>query len=348
MIFIRIDENIAERTARMMMITNFSLPLQALNQILQTYLSCQQITVPFFYANILSFFIALFFGRQFIIIDNYREIGFCYTRIVQEFFNCTFSICVMIFMANRESLMFPTFNLVFGNFVKYAKLCVKTSIAFYGENIAFELNTYLAARLGSVSELAAFITITNCMLPIFYMSIGLANTFRTNIGNMLGAGEIERARYVSKIYILYVIIFALIINALVEFFCKNIAILYTGGSELYPKVMTGIRIYYLDIFPSFMLYSQNSVLRFLNKNNQVIMIGAFLMPALVGLFSLIFGFKMKMGTLGLVLSFSGTKIIIIAIFFYMIYSIDWVKNYLDFKKKTQDEEKNDIQKALKN
>ena len=93
----------------------------------------------------------------------------------------------MIFMANRETLIAPSLELIFGNFGKYAKLCVKTSIAFYGENIAFELNTYLAARLGSVSELSVFITINNVMLPVFYISIGLANTFRTNIGNMLGA-----------------------------------------------------------------------------------------------------------------------------------------------------------------
>ena len=335
LIYIKIDMEIAKRTAKMMMLSNFSLPLQVLNQIFQTYLSCQKITIPFFYSNIISFIIALFFGRKFIIIDNYREIGFCYTRIVQELFNLTFSLAVMVLMANRKSLIFPNKKLVFENFWTYAILCIKTSIAFYGENLSFELNSYLAARFGNIQEFTVFVICSNLILPIYYMCIGIANTFRTNLGNIFGEENIQKAKSTSQVYILYVIILTLIINGCFELFCEKIAFIYCGGNEKnIPDVMKGFRIYYLDTLPTLLLYSLNSILRFLNKQNLVNNVTVIIFPILVFLNSIILAFGFDMRIWGLFWSFPVTQTLILVFFLYKISTIDWEKGYEQFKKKT--------------
>ena len=332
LVFIKIEENLAQKTANMIVLTNYFLPLQALNQIIQTYVSSQKITSPFFVSNIISFLISIYFGRKYIITDNYREIGFCYTRIVQEIFNVLFSLCVMLIASHRESLVMPNFKLISENFWNYACYSFKTAISFYGECFSFELNTYFAARLGDLTQLAAYIAIINCMVFVFFISIGFANTFRTNLGNTLGTGAIQEARANSLIYTIYVLIISLILIILLEIYSEQIAVIYTGHNDATPIVQRGIRAYFWNIFPTFILYSQSSVMRFLNRNTLAVQTTAIIMPILVLIISGFLAFKMEMGAIGLIYGFAGSKVFAIAIFFYVIYTVDWSKSYDQFKK----------------
>ena len=348
LVFVKIDQRIAERTAKMMIITNFSLPLQVANQILQTYLSSQQVTTPFFFSNIISFFITLYFGKKFIITDNYREIGFCYTRIVQELFNIIFTIVVMVIFADRESLIWPNKKLAFKNFSKHFFLCLKTSFVFYGESLAFELNTYFAARLGSISDLAVYIAINNSMMFIFYISIGFSNTFRANLGNALGAGSIQKARSNSFIYTIYVLLFSFILIFFINKYRENIAFFYSGNIETLPTVVRGVEAYYWNVFPTFILYSQNSVMRFLDKNDMAVSLNCIIMPILVVIFSGFLAFKTELRPVGLIYGFGISKIVILVFLFYIIYTVDWEKSYNKVKMKNIEAEKEFSENISKN
>ena len=308
----------------MMFLTNYFLPIQGLNQILQTYIASQKITTPFIYSNIISLIISIKFGIQYIITEDYREIGFCYTRIIQELFNVAFSLIIMGFACHRESLIAPNMVLIFENFWKYCKYSLVTAFSFYGECFSFELNTYFAARLGNVSQLAAFIAILNLMGVIFFISIGLANTFRTNIGNSLGIGKIQEAKGNNIIFTFYVFIFSCIIILFFVIFSKKIAIIYTGENDATPIVERGIWAYFFNFFPTLILYPQTSILRFLNRNTIAVQTTAILMPILVFIISGFLAFKMQMGAIGLIYGFSGSKIFAIIIFFYIIYTADWL------------------------
>ena len=335
LILVKIDQELSLRVSKMMLLTNFSLPLQVMNQIIQIYCSSQQITTPFFFSNIISFFVTIYFGRKFIIVDDYREIGFCFTRIAQEIFNVAFSMTVMFISAHKESLSLPNLKLIKVNFWNYLKYNMKTSVAFYGELFSFELNTYFAARLGDINQLASYIAIINSMFFIFYISVGFSNTFRTNIGNTLGAGDIPKAKSICSIYVVYVLIISIFIILIIERFCDKIALIYSGDIYSVPIVMKGIRAYYWNVFPTFILYSLNSVLRFLDRNTLAVNITAFFMPSLVFIFSGIMAFKMNMGPVGLVYGFAVSKITAIIIFFYVIYTADWEKSYKAFTKNNQ-------------
>ena len=294
LILAKIDQVLAEKISKMMVVSNFFIPQQALNEIIQIYVSSQQITIPFFFQNIISIIISVYFGKKFIITDNYREMGFCYIRIVQESFNVTFSFTVMMLMSKKETLIKPTTKMIWNNFWKYMVYNLKTSLSFYGEIFAFELNTYFAARLNDIKQLAGFIGIVNCLIVIFFISIGFSNTFRTNIGNHLGEGRIQEARANSIIYILYVFLISLIVIFFLHMFRKEIAIIYAGHNDATPVVEAGIYAYHWNIFPTFILYSQCSVMRFLNYNELAIKTTMILMPILVFFISGFLTFIMKM------------------------------------------------------
>jgi Na+-driven multidrug efflux pump len=322
----------------MMQLTNYFLPFQALTQIAQTYLASQKVTTPFLFSNLISIGISIYFGKKYIIDMGYSEIGFCYTRIVQEIFNMLYATVILFIFADKESLVSPSIKLLTENFGSYFWYTFKTALSFYGECLSFELNTYFAALLHNLTELAAFISIINCVVYVFFISIGFANTFRTNIGNTLGAGNVNKARKDSIIYTIIVFLFSVVFCSFFIIFNKEIAVIYTGENNATPIVAWGLVVYCANVFPTFILYSQSSLLRYLNKNNLAVQTTAILMPILVLIISGFFAFKMEMGAIGLIWGFFGSKVVAMTIFFIVIYKCDWRECYKQFKKsrKTND------------
>ena len=346
LVAVKIEVILAEKIYKMLLVSNFFVPQQAFNQMIQIYVSSQKITTPFFYQNIISIFISIYFGKKYIVTDNYREMGFCYIRIIQESFNVIFSSLVMMIMANRESLIKPNLQIITKNFWNYFVYNMKTSLSFYGEVLAFEMNTYFAARLNDLKQLAGFVGIVNCLIFVFFMSIGFSNTFRTNIGNLLGEGHIQEARANTLIYTIYVFVIALILIFFLNMFLHQIAVIYAGKNDATPIVEAGIKAYYWNIFPTFILYSLCSIMRFLNYNELAVKTTMILMPILVFLISGFLAFKMDMKTVGLVYGILGSKVGPILIFFYMIYTSDWKKQYNEFKKNNANTENLGSEKSL--
>ena len=96
-----------------------------------------------------------------------------------------------------------------------------------------------------------------------------------------------------------------------------------------------MRVYFWNVFPAFVLYPQNSILRFLNRNTLAMNITAILMPLLVVVFSGYLAFAMEMGPIGLIYGFALAKAVSVIIFFYVIYTADWEKSYNAFKMNTK-------------
>ena len=116
-------------------------------------------------------------------------------------------------------------------------------------------------------------------------------------------------------------------------FRQDMAIIYTGQNESTPIVATGLLIYCTNIFPTFILYSQGSLLRYLNRNNLSVQVTAIIMPIFVFIFSGYLAFYGGMGALGLIWGFFGSKFIAVATFTLVIYNIDWEKGYFQYVKK---------------
>ena len=345
MIFMDIDEILVAKTYKMVLLTIWIIPLQSLNQIIQTYVISQDVTTPFTIMNILSILICIYFGKKFIIDDDYREIGFCYTRIVQEFVNVIYSFIVMLIYANKETLIRPTWKMIKNKLVYYSCYTLTTSMSFYGESFSFELTVYFSALLHNTNEMASFIAIINALFYVIFISFGLMNTFRTCIGLSLGKGQITKARKDSIIYIISMGFLSLLLITFLYIYSFSIAQIFIGHNEDTLVVEKGIKTYCISIFPSFVLYSLSSMMRFLNKNDIAVKSTAILMPILVFVFAGFFAFYLNMGANGLVWGICFSKIIVMFIFFHCIYNADWESCYKSFEINNKNTE-NDLSHKL--
>ena len=344
--FLKIDPLLVTRTVKMVQLSNYFLPLQAFNQLLQTYISSQKITAPFTLSNLISILISIYLGLKYIIFEDYREIGFCYTRIAQEIFSLLYSLCILFIYSDPRALIGPSVALILKDFRNYMVYSVKTAFTFYGDCFSFELNTYLAASLGVINELAAYIAIINAVVYVFFISVGFANTFRIAIGNTLGKGDIYQARINSIIYTIYVFIVAIICIIPVEMYINQIAIIYSGKNEITSMVKNGIRAYYWNVFPTFILYAQGSIMRFLDFNEWAVRITVLVMPMMVLLISGLLTFYWQMGAVGLIFGFFGSKLVAVMVFFGVIYSVDWEDRYARFVQANLQKEEKELKKEI--
>lgn len=118
-----------------------------LNQLVENYLSSQHISKPLNIVNISSLIFVTVFGQVFFVHLRMGEIGFAYTKLAQESINFCWFLIILKKYALPETLHLPNFKAVFQNYLKFAKRCCLATSSFYGEIIAFEINTYFAALI---------------------------------------------------------------------------------------------------------------------------------------------------------------------------------------------------------
>ena len=90
--------------------------------------------------------------------------------------------------ADKRTLSKPSFELIFHNMKLYMKKSIISIFSFYGEFIAFEINTYFAAILHDVDELDIWVTTVNFSLLFYVSSIGLGFTMRNLVSVPWGKG----------------------------------------------------------------------------------------------------------------------------------------------------------------
>ena len=123
------------------------------------------------------------FSRIFIIDLNFREIGFAYAASLQELSN---TIYYIYYLYKREDFSFrPDFYNNSGK-LKYCWKSFVTSFSFYGNFIAFEINSYFAALLHDPNKLAIWVSLTYTLSIIYFINIGISFNIRNLIGHQIG------------------------------------------------------------------------------------------------------------------------------------------------------------------
>jgi Na+-driven multidrug efflux pump len=321
---ISIQDNVAYATSSMLRASIPYLFLQAFNSLLVSYIASQSVTQPLIYINTASIVVVLFCAKFFIIDLKMKEIGFAYTKLVQEIINTICYSIVLVKFCDRNTLIIPTFGLVTKGIIKYLKGLGITILSFYGEFIGFEINTYFAALLHDISELALWCTLVNFSGIIFFISVGFSNAFRTFLGNLIGMGKYRKARTLSQHYLIYLAIFSMFVIVLLLVFKYQIGLLYTGDVKLASRMADILVAYSINIFPTLAFYSVASIYRLLAQDHFLFKVTTFVYPILVVSSSFVLCFPMDMKVYGINLGFSLSKLGIIIYMIYVLYKdVEW-------------------------
>lgn len=318
--FINVQEHVAYSTSIMLSASIPYLFLQGLNNLLVSYIASQSLTQPLIYINTLSIGVVLIFSKLFILDWNMKEIGFTYTKLVQETFNTICYLYVLFQMGNKNTLVQPHILIILQGYWRYLKKLWITVLSFYGEFIGFEINTYFAALLHDISELALWCTLISFSGIIFFISVGFSNAFRTFLGNLIGQGEYKKARTLSQHYIVYLGLFSMVMTALLLVFKYQIGYIYTGDAVLAYRMADILVVYCINVFPTLVFYSLASIYRLLGQDQFLFKMTTIVYPIVVVTSSFIFCFPMHMKVYGINLGFSLSKM---AITSYMIYNLYW-------------------------
>ena len=297
---------------------------QALNNTLVSYLASQQITQHLAYVNGLSIVVVFFAARYFIFEMNYKEIGFAYTKLIQEFLNTICYIYLLVKFGKRESLAVPTVATICTGYLSYLRNLGITVLSFYGEFIGFEANTYFAALLHDISELALWSTLVNFSGIIFFISLGFSNSFRTFLGETIGKRQYMRARTDSQHYLIYLGLFSMATILLLAAFKYEVGYMYTGDEALSVRMADILVVYTINVFPTLAFYSVCSIYRLLDYEGYLFRLTTVIYPAMVVVSSYFFCFPLGLKVYGINWGFSLSKAVIIVYMIWKLYTdIDW-------------------------
>jgi Na+-driven multidrug efflux pump len=324
MMMLNIDEELAYFTSRFLISSLPYLAIQGFNNTFVSFLAAQSLNKLFIYINIISIFIMSGAGYYFIIVCQYKHMGFIYAKILQEsvIFICYLSI--IYFQANRKTLMFPWPSAVFKGFDSYFVVMGKTILCFYGEYLGLEMTVYFAALLHSVNDLALFCSYVSFSIFPWLISNGLGNTQRTLIGQLIGEGKHKEARRRSQQYFVYIFFVAIVLTMLILTFRYEIGYIYTGDPILTFKLGDIMRIYCPILYAALAYNSALSIYRLLGLDNILLLVSTVAYPILVTVGSWFFCFGLNMRVGGLVL---GIVVARTCVCFYVVRKlfndIDW-------------------------
>jgi len=254
MSFLNIDEEVAYLTSVMILQSIPYIMLQILNSTLVSFMTSQGISQPFIYVNAVSIVVVGVFARLFIVDLGYKHTGFVYAKTIQEAVNFVAYAVLMIYRIDPETIRFPTPKRVFQDYKSYLIVLLKTMICYYGEYIGFEVLTYYAALLHSVSELALFCTFSNFTFFIYLMACGVSNTYRTYVGELIGKRRFKSARSLAQQFLVYSLIIAFSVTVIFSAFKYEIGWIYTGDQIMAVRFAELMPIYSCLAFASLNFY----------------------------------------------------------------------------------------------
>jgi Na+-driven multidrug efflux pump len=321
---IDVQDNVAYATSILLKVSIPYLFLQAINNLLVCYLASQSLTDSLIYINTVSIVVVFFSAKLFILDWKMKEIGFAYTKLIQELVNLACYAFVLIKMADRNTLIRPSVSLITKGFLTYIKGLFMTVLSFYGEFIGFEVNTYFAALLHDISELALWCTLVNFSGIIFFISVGFSNAFRTFLGSMIGQRKFLKARTLSQHYLVYLGLFSMLATVLLLVFKNQIGYIYTGDVLLARRMADILVVYCINVFPTLAFYSIASIYRLLKQDNFLFQMATIVYPIMVISSSFVFCFPLHLKVYGINLGFSLSKLAITMYMIYYLYrKIDW-------------------------
>ena len=165
--------------------------------------------------------------------------------------------------SNPDRLKLPDFKILCDDLFDYAKRIFISVTSIFSESICFNYNTYLAAMIHSVDQLAVWESWVSLSINVFYSSIAVSNTVRTTVGHLIGENKIKKAKEKTKAYFCYTFIVVLFIAFFLFYFGRELALLYLGDTDLVAELVGCISIYVLFLFPMIMFHPIFTIFRLL-------------------------------------------------------------------------------------
>lgn len=324
LILLSIDPVIAVPAGRLIWYSMLYLPLSSFNYFLQTYLSSQQIQKHFNLISFISTVLVILLCHYFIIEQKMLEFGFVPARFIQELIVMVLYLFLTAFESKKECFCMPKFENLFVNWWPFV---AKVSYSVFGvmcEYICFEFNTYLAALLHNVNDFAVWEAWANVENLMFFISFAVANTFRIEIGPLVGQKNLKTARERTVAFYVYSFGISIVFSLLYWVFARQIAGLYFKDQALIEKAKYCIRTYSYFLFFHLIFYTHFTVFRLLKLDTYFFRLIGVFYPCIVIIINPILAFYFGLGLYGLIYGYLICTVVTCSICIHkLLYAFDW-------------------------
>lgn len=299
-ILAKIDPEIAIPAGNLLIFSMFYLSIYSLSGFLQGYLSSQNVHKYFDLISVISMISTLFFCYYFIVHREMLEYGYIPARFCQEVIVFALYVILVYYEANPKCIGCPDFDILFVDFLSFFYRITISSVSVLAEFIAFEYNTYLAARLGNIDEFAVWEAWAFSQGVSFFLSQAVSSTIRKDIGHIIGSGNMRQAKEETIAYFVYTFIFGIVIEIFYWNFAPTMAAIFFKDPNTIERMTECLKIYIIFIYFYLIFYPIFMVFRLLKLDTDFLKIIAVIFPVLIVLVNTPIFLYTNTGVVGLV------------------------------------------------
>ena len=277
-----------------------------------------KIFLPVNFFNVILFMITSYI---FITILELDLIGYAISRLIKTVVEFFIIFYYFKKYSNREIVFLPKFSDITKNFFRTFKKSFITLLAIWGEVLSLEMTSIFIAGLNNLVKTASWVSFINIVFYNLFLSLGMSNTIRTNIGILRGKRNPEKMFKMIQSYCIYAYSISIVCSFACFFFANKIAYIFTQNPEVIGYLVSYLKIY--SFFLCFYLLRNcwNTILRIMDFNTEQFIIGGVFFPILILTLSCLSIYVFNFGVYGVLISFLMSDALVNVILIYYYFSL---------------------------
>lgn len=288
------------------------------SNLLKGLLVSQRIFEPFNKINMISLAIFSILDIILIYFLDLGLLGFLIAYYSKMMVECFLLYSTVRSHIHEDYLIFPGFSMIFQNFGAELKYTAFVSLSQYGEWIAVELNTVLAALTGKVENIIAWGININMCQYCYFLILGMSSCLRTYASIELGKRNVEGMYDAIRSCIKNGLICMVIIFICIMFGTSYVIRIFTNDPKVLSILEVTFRMYGFVMTVDFLLTYLNTLLKMIRKEHVQFIIGAAVWPISCFGFGYFFGLCLGLENIGLMIGFFLTDILATSLL-YLIF-----------------------------
>ena len=290
-----------------------------ISKFFQAFMSAQGKVRDFLFINYFGLIFGIILCGVFMIYYDMKQTGIIVGITIQEGIIATYSFFVFCTRVDSKTVGRITVNEVLDGFWSFSQRICTNVIAAILENIAFEVNTFMAIQLKNKKELAVYFAWDGLAEVFFRCGDGFSSAIRVIIGGLVGEGKKDEIRQEIMAIFFYIFLISVVNCSLLLTFHSSIAWLFIEEVTMAASLSQVIKVLAFAQWSYMMIYPVFQVMRIfeLEKFFATIMGSYFLFSDVC--FVLILAFYLKMSSIGVVIGHALANTTSLMIFFKKIF-----------------------------
>lgn len=281
-------------------------------------LIAQRIYWPFIYINFVTLVVFAICDWLFIERLGFHVYGFLIAYYVKVVLELSMVCYVIMKYSHTELFVLPNFSEVVSDIIGEFKNTSCIIFSVYGEFIADEINTVLAARTGNIAFVYTWTVFLNIWAYVYFIMLGLAGSMRTFASYAIGTmGDVRTIMTQCGIYSA---IFIGVISFVLATFSENLARVFSSDPDVYLNLAICLRIYALVIFFECSFVNLSMAVKLMNKADIQFMISTVMYPVCSIVFGYLICYGLNMGVVGLEVAFLMTNVTCVSSLLWVVRS----------------------------